>query len=309
MLRKSACFKTTVILFPCESFSQFDSLPLTYYVHFEKEAASQKAGSYICYPVHVVKNDQNRAEEMWETAANDPMDIMWYSTAYRREMQRTFTNLSMGVATPCSAYVSPQFPDGMCTLPAHASWRVGERCISCADVASPRPDEQTVPQWTLVPPNECRMCDHVAAPNVPSPTPAPTVPQTAFGDGSYWEKNWTSPDKGLFIGWKFGGAVASDLDAAHAITFMLSCPQCDSTGGWVAIGINPGSPTVSSMVGTSAVVWQIGGTASPVREFEIGAHGRAGIVPWGSRNHIDRIATGARASRLPLHFVRILLTI
>ena len=256
---------------------------------FEKEAASQKAESYICYPLHIMRDDQNRVEEMWTTAANDPMDMLWYSSAYLRVRQRTFTNLTNGVVTSCAAYVSAQFPNGMCSLPDHTQWRFGERCISCADAASPRTEASTVPRWALLPSDDCRMCDHIEAPSVPAPTPAPTIPQDAFGDRSYWEKNWTSPDGALFIGWKFGGAVASDLEAAHALTFMLSCPGCDGTG-WVAIGINPGSPTASSMVGTSAVVWQIGASSAPVREFEIGAHSRAGIIPWGSRNHIDRIA-------------------
>ena len=114
----------------------------------------------------------------------------------------------------------------------------------------------------------------------------------SYGAGSYWEKNWTSADKAIFIGWKFGGASTTDVDASHALTFMLSCMKCDATG-WVAIGINPTvGRDVQQMEGTSAIVWKI--DEDSVREYDIGPpqsnSRKKGIVPWGSRNHIDRIA-------------------
>jgi hypothetical protein len=49
------------------------------------------------------------------------------------------------------------------------------------------------------------------------------------------------------------------------------------------------------MVGTSAVIWKI--EHSTVREYEIGGKNSKGVVPWGQRNHIDRIASDSAARR------------
>ena len=90
------------------------------------------------------------------------------------------------------------------------------------------------------------------------------------------------------------GVDDNDLEASNSLTFLLSCPQCDSTG-WVGIGVNVLSPDTAAMVGTSAVVWKI--EHGTVREYELGSKNSKGVVPWGQRNHIDRIASDSTARR------------
>ena len=259
---------------------------------FAKET-NDAAKSFICYPVSV-QGDRS-VEEDWTLAVDDTTNEIWYSTVYKKEQFREFK----GIGTTCMDYVSAKFPDGLCTLKARSPWRHGDRCISCADKDKYGAGATVVPLWIPLPPGECQMCDFIQAPDVPAPTPPPTVPPSAFVDGSNWEKNWTSADKAIFIGWKFGGAEANDVEASHALTFMLSCMKCDGTG-WVAIGVNPTAGTITPrMEGTSALIWKIG--EDSIREYEIGppqqGDRQAGIVPWGSRNHIDRIATDATNRR------------
>ena len=180
----------------------------------------------------------------------------------------------------------------MCALTPRTSWRHGDRCISCADKDKYAVEAVVVPRWVPVADEECRMCDHVQAPNIPAPTPAPTVPPSAYGAGSTWDNTWVSADKNVHIGWKFGGALDTDTDASNALTFRLSCPGC-AADGWVAIGINPATAnrTHAQMEGTSAIIWKLGDNS--VREYEIAEKKVATIIPWGSRMHIDRIATDA----------------
>jgi hypothetical protein len=101
-----------------------------------------------------------------------------------------------------------------------------------------------------------------------------------------------SADKHIQIGWKFGGALEGDAAASNALTFMLSCPGC-AADGWVAIGINPATSngTSAQMEGTSAVVWKLADDS--IREYEISEKTISKIIPWGSRMHLDRIATDA----------------
>ena len=184
----------------------------------------------------------------------------------------------------------------MCTLSQRATWRHGERCISCADQATFKEDGSRVPLWTPMAKSECRQCDHVAAPDLPPPTKAPTTPPAAYSDESEWPRNWTSPDGKLFIGWKMGGLEASDTAANGAITFTLGCPTCTASGeGWVAIGVNPSSPDASAMAGTSAVIWKVG--EGTIREYELTMTSKAGVVPWGQLNHIGNIAIDSASGR------------
>ena len=200
-------------------------------------------------------------------------------------------------------YVSVQFPAGMCKLEILPRWRHDDYCISCNNAVTAVNGSATtvLPRWTPLAADDCRMCDHIAKPDVPPPTPAPTVPASSYGDGSQWPQNFTSPDGNVFIGWKHGyvegvASAAEEAAAKNSITFGLGCAACGSNG-WVAIGINPSSPNASLMSGTSAVIWKVG--EGTVREYEIGAQSKVGIVPWGARNHIDKVAmdpTSGRAS-------------
>jgi hypothetical protein len=189
----------------------------------------------------------------------------------------------------------------MCKLEILPRWRHDDHCISCENaLAAVNSSTTTVlPRWTPLAADDCRMCDHIEQPDVPPPTPAPTVPASSYGDGSQWPQNFTSPDGNVFVGWKHGyiegtASAAEEAAAKNSITFGIGCATCGSTG-WVAIGINPSSPNASLMAGTSAVIWKLG--EGTVREYEIGGQSKFGIVPWGARNHIDKVATDPTSGR------------
>ena len=75
-------------------------------VCFNKEIVSQRAESFICYPVDVVGDRE--VEEDWTIAPDDPTDETWYSTVYKKDFAREFR----GIVTPCMDYVSAAFPNG-----------------------------------------------------------------------------------------------------------------------------------------------------------------------------------------------------
>ena len=205
------------------------------------------------------------------------------STCYKKDYEKTFP----GLPTTCMEL-------GMCVVSKPRKWRHDDRCIACDEMEQNRRNTTAIPLWNPLAPNECTMCDYTPMPDVPAPTPAPTIPASSYSDGAAWPRNWTSPDGALFIGWKHGGVDDNDLEASNSLTFLLSCPQCDSTG-WVGIGVNVLSPDTAAMVGTSAVVWKI--EHGTVREYELGSKNSKGVVPWGQRNHIDRIASDSTARR------------
>lgn len=207
-------------------------------------------------------------------------------------MKREF----QGLTTPCMDFFSEEFPNGMCpAVTGQRKWRHGDRCISCAAMEEYGGNSTTLPVWELLPAGECKMCDYVAMPDLPPPTSAPTLPASAYDDGSVWPHNFTSPTDNnggqLFIGWKVGGLEANDVASKDAITFTLRCPKCAEFSGYAAIGINPTSPDRATMTGTSVVIWDI--SASTIREYEITSKSMAGVRPWGQMNHLDNIAMDA----------------
>ena len=220
---------------------------------------------------------------------NDLSDPIWYSTCYIIENKRTFE-----LTTPCMDYVTAKWPNGMCTMERVKKWQHGDQCISCAAMeANADASAMLLPTWLPLSADECKMCNYAAPPNVPAPTPAPTVPASEFDASTVWANNWTSPDGAIFVGWKEGGLDPADTEAAEALTFVLFCATCDETG-WVAIGINPGT-TTAQMIGTSAIIWKM--DEGTIREYDVNSKAPTGVVPWSAERHVGRVAIDLQARR------------
>ena len=203
--------------------------------------------------------------------------------------------MSCFTLTPPPVCVCPP-PPAPLPPPLFLPTTYSDRCISCDDASKNVANTTVLPRWTPLSPDQCRVCDYVASPDLPPPTNSPTIPTATYSDGSEWPRNWTSPDGKLFVGWKMGGLEASDTTANGAITFTLGCPTCTASGeGWVAIGVNPSSPDASAMAGTSAVIWKVG--EGTIREYELTMTSKAGVVPWGQLNHIGNVAIDAASGR------------
>jgi hypothetical protein len=252
-----------------------------------------RSSAQVCFPVrHGIRDYHDHDGEVpylrqeWTVIDDDPTDEIWYSTCYIKALARA---VDAGITTPCMDYTSAQFPTGMCTLKRAEEWRYGTRCVSCADAAA-NAQNGGLPSWNVLATDQCKLCSYIPLPDVPAPTPAPTIPTSAINaDRGQWPRSWTSPDGELFVGWKEGGDTASDSTVtADAMTFVLSCASCDSTG-WVGIGVNPmSSATSAKMIGTSVIIWKIG--EGTIREYVIDGQSVAGVVPWGSQRHIDHVA-------------------
>ena len=252
--------------------------------------AGEPANSMMCYPQVIHSANMYLIAEV-QVIDNDPANAIWYSTSFKKVKQVDFP----GVDTRCENF---EWPAGsgkmMCPDPASPPrWKFGDRCISCDLMIKNQNVSTVVQRWAVLPKDECKMCSYTAAPIAPAPTPAPTVDQNSFNDGSSWPRNFTTPNNELFIGWKQGGLNSTNTkNVLNALTFLFVCPGCDATG-WVALGINHGAhvatPGVAKMVGTRAVIWQM--ATDTIKEYTITGKSADTIEVFAQGNHIAHVAT------------------
>ena len=249
------------------------------------------ANSMYCFPQLLVGSNMYLTAKP-QVVPNDPRSEVFYSTIFKKVRGVSFD----GLTTTCMDYkpsATPSTP--MCDIAKPLpQWQFGDKCVSCATVEQNQNDSTVVTRWSIIADDECKMCSYTPEPPVPAPTPAPTIDGAGFSDTSLWLRNWTSPDGKLFIGWKHGGLDAADVDAADALTFVVSCPTCEADG-WVAIGINPSAGPDGQMINTSAVIWDM--LSGKVQEYEIKSKSAMGLMRWGQFQHVDRVATDPAKKR------------
>lgn len=101
----------------------------------------------VCYTFEAYRPTYDgfnpETEDIWIIRDNDPVDPIFYSTCFRREVKREFTG-----NVPCP--LCEQAPTEV-----SLKWQINDRCLSCEDATTPT-DEKSVKFWQTT--HVCEKC-------------------------------------------------------------------------------------------------------------------------------------------------------